>query len=224
MLIDLHTHTRPISWDSSLTADELIELAKSKGLDGVCLTEHDYFWDPEEAEALARKHNFVVIPGIEMNTEHGHILVFGLHKFEYGLHHVERLAEVVAEAGGVMIAAHPYRRYMPWYYLEDDDLDNALKRASQNPAFRLCAALERIHGRGSPQQNDFSARLCDRLDVPGTGGSDSHLPAQVGRCATRFERPVRNLEELVAELQAGRFEPVSLSMPPASESVTHLPR
>src|SRR4051794_40655824 len=66
MLIDMHNHTRGLSWDSDLSADQLIEEAKKAGLDGICLTEHDYFWDFETALELGRKHNFVVIPGIEI--------------------------------------------------------------------------------------------------------------------------------------------------------------
>ena len=38
MLIDLHTHTRALSWDSDLDLDELIERSRKAGLDGVCLT------------------------------------------------------------------------------------------------------------------------------------------------------------------------------------------
>ena len=81
MLIDLHTHTHPLSHDSLLSPDELIEAAKAARLDGVCLTEHDFFWDPTEVAALRKRHNFLVIPGIEVNTEDGHIVVFGLDRF-----------------------------------------------------------------------------------------------------------------------------------------------
>ncbi len=90
MLIDLHAHTRPISWDSDLTPDELVESAKAAGLDGICLTEHDYFWEPAEARALAKRHNFLVLPAVEVNTENGHILVYGLDKYEYGMHLIEQ--------------------------------------------------------------------------------------------------------------------------------------
>ncbi|HIN06137.1 MAG TPA: PHP domain-containing protein, partial [Dehalococcoidia bacterium] len=40
LLIDLHLHTYPKSDDSFMTPDDLIEAAKSQGLDGICLTEH----------------------------------------------------------------------------------------------------------------------------------------------------------------------------------------
>src|SRR3972149_583374 len=65
MLIDLHTHTRPLSHDSFLTPDDLIEAAKAAGLDAVCLTEHDFVWDPEAARDLARRHSFRITPAPE---------------------------------------------------------------------------------------------------------------------------------------------------------------
>ena len=210
MLIDLHSHTDPISWDSSLTPDQLIELSQQAGVDGVCFTEHDYFWDATECAELAKKHNFLVLPAIEVNTEHGHVLAYGLTKYKFGMHRVEQLAAMVEADGGVMIAAHPYRRYMPWYHLESDDLQRSLEKAMMNPAYKRCVALETAHGRGAPSQNEFSEKLREMLGMRGTGGSDAHQPDHVGRCVTRFERRITSLADLIAELKAGRFEPVEL--------------
>ncbi len=221
MLIDLHCHTYPISWDSALTPDQMIELAKEAGVEGICFTEHDYFWDVAECEALAKKHDFLVLPGLEANTECGHMLAYGLQKYQFGMHRVEQLAAMVKAAGGVMIAAHPYRRYMPWYELSGEDLERSLGKAMENPAYKHCVALETLHGRGAPQQNDFSERLRQRLGMRGTGGSDAHQPNQVGRCVTRFEKNITSLGDLSAELQAGRFQPVDLR--PADEAEVHIP-
>ena len=49
----------------------------------------------------------------------------------------------------------------------------------------------------------------------GTAGSDAHARTDIGRCATRFERDVSNVEDLIEELKAGRFEAVDLDMPVA---------
>ena len=57
VLIDLHTHTQPLSHDSLLSPDDLIEAAKAAGLDAVCLTEHDFTWDPQAVRELARRMN-----------------------------------------------------------------------------------------------------------------------------------------------------------------------
>ena len=215
MLIDVHTHTRPLSWDSFLEPDELVERSKAAGLDGICLSEHDYFWKPEDVAELAQRHNYLVLPAIEINTDDGHILAYGLEKYVYGMHRSHELADYVAQAHGVMIAAHPYRRQMPWYIDSERDYQEALERASRNAAYRYCVALEVINGRGERKENEFSRRLCELMEMWGTAGSDAHARPDIGRCATYFERDIHDLEGLIEELQAGRFRPVDLSTSPA---------
>ena len=53
MIIDIHTHTYPTSDDSTLTPEQLIKQSKHAGLDGICLTDHDGFWEPKENHADA---------------------------------------------------------------------------------------------------------------------------------------------------------------------------
>ncbi|MBM3945400.1 MAG: PHP domain-containing protein, partial [SAR202 cluster bacterium] len=78
MLLDLHCHTAPMSDDSILSPDDLVDASKRAGLDGVCLTEHDRFWSFADAQALTKRHGILVLPGCEVTTEDGHMLVFGL--------------------------------------------------------------------------------------------------------------------------------------------------
>lgn len=216
MLIDLHTHTQPLSHDSTLTADVLVKAAKAAGLDGVCLTEHDFFWDVEKVRELARRHNFLVIPGIEVNTEDGHFLVFGLERYVYGMHRTAELAALVSAAGGVMVAAHPYRRQLPWELLRGDEPQGspawmeALKRALCNPAYRHVCAMEAHNGRGSERENAFARTLVEKLGLPGVAGSDAHDVSDVGRCATEFEETLTGADDLIAALRSGLFRPVVL--------------
>ena len=109
-----------------------------------------------------------------------------------------------------MIGAHPYRRQMPWYLDNERDYHEALVRASRNPAYKYCLALESLNGRGSDKENEFSRRLVDLMGVNATAGTDAHALADIGRCATLFERRHPSLEELIEELKAGRFRPVDL--------------
>jgi predicted metal-dependent phosphoesterase TrpH len=210
LLIDLHTHTQPLSHDSLLTADELIDLAKEAGLDGVCLTEHDFFWEPEKVEELRRRHGFVIIPGIEVNTEDGHIVVFGLERYVYGMHRMGELSALVAEAGGVMIAAHPYRRQLPFELRSEGDWSESLERAIANPAYGSVVAVESFNGRGSERENGFAREVAERLALPLVAASDAHAAKDVGSCATEFERTISGLDDLMAELRAGRFRPALL--------------
>jgi len=213
MLIDLHTHTHPLSHDSLLSPDDLIDAAKEAGLDGVCLTEHDFFWEPETAADLSRRHNFLVIPGIEVNTEDGHIVVFGLERFVYGMHRMAELARMAADAGAVIIAAHPYRRQLPFELRHDGDWTHALERAVANPAYAHVQAIETHNGRGSDRENAFAAEVCARLGLPAVAASDAHERKDIGRCATDFERNITGLADLIEELQAARFRPVVLRSP-----------
>ena len=210
MLIDLHTHTHPLSHDSLLSPDELIEAARAAGLDAVCLTEHDFFWDHAQTTALSKRHDFLVIPGIEVNTEDGHIVVFGLERFVYGMHRLHELARLAEAAGAVMIAAHPYRRQLPFELRHDGDWTDALERAVANPALAHVAAIEAQNGRGTDRENAFSTEVATRLNLPTTGSSDAHERKDVGRAATEFDRTVTNLEDLITELKAGRFKPAVL--------------
>jgi len=48
------------------------------------------------------------------------------------------------------------------------------------------------------------------MNLPGTGGTDSHAISDIGKCATYFETEIHDERELIAELRAGRFQAVDL--------------
>ncbi len=212
MVIDLHCHTYPKSDDSFMAPDELVEAAKSAGLNGICITEHDAFWTAEEIEALSRRHDFLVLPGSEINTDSGHVLVFGLSRYVFGLHKLSFLEAAAREAGAVLIAAHPYRRrYLDEAAQEPDARAVMLARAGADPLFKLCDAIEGINGRSTPEQNRFSQDLGQLLGAGATGGSDAHRVKHVGAAATYFPGAIENLDDLKRELKAGRFQMVDLA-------------
>ena len=212
MIIDIHTHTYPTSIDSLLSPEELIKESKRLGLDGICLTDHDGFWNPDEVLALGREHDYLVLPGCEVTTEEGHLLVYGLSKYIFGMHRASVVKQMVDEVGGVIVVAHPYRRV----YRENADKDDAsydemLDRAARNEVFGKVNAVEVLNSRGSDQENAFSLDVAKRFGLKGTGASDAHKLADIGTFATDFERPISCLEEFIEEIKAGRFSPVVMS-------------
>ncbi len=211
MLIDLHTHSYPKSDDSFAGVDDLIDRAKALGLDGICLTDHDEFWTQDAVRTLSRRHDFLVLPGSEVNTDAGHILVFGLDRYVFGLHKPHFLRRAVDRCQGVMVAAHPYRRrFLAAPGREPRARAEMLERAVADAFFPLCDAIEGVNGRGLPSENDFSRELGAALNLKCTGGSDAHRLEQLGTVATRFERPIRGLADLIREIKAGRFQPEAL--------------
>ena len=194
-----------------MSVEELIEDSKSLGLDGICLTDHDNFWTAEQTRELSSKHDFLVIPGCEINTEAGHVLVFGLTQYEFGMHKPDFLQAAVERADGVMIAAHPYRRRFLEEPAERPGIrEEMLERAGGDGFFQMCQGIEVLNGRGSPVQNQFSLELGGRLRANLTAGSDAHKVEQIGTVATEFQRPVSCLGDLIRELREGRYSPVDL--------------
>jgi predicted metal-dependent phosphoesterase TrpH len=206
LIIDLHTHTLVGSDDSFIDIDELAERAKKNGLDGVCVTDHEWFWKQSTIERFCRELDFLILPGIEMNTEDGHFLVFGLEKYVFGMHRTDFLKKELDKVGGVMVLAHPYRRNM--YYGEE--VEDSVKRYSQRRVFEMVDIIETHNGRATEKQSHFSQLLGQRLNLKGTGGSDAHQLTDIPSCATFFERDISNVQELITDLKAGRFEAVDL--------------
>ena len=211
MLIELHAHTVPLSEDSEMTPAELIESARRAGLDAVCVTEHDAFWKEQDIADLCRKHDFLVLPGAEINTEEEHLLVFGLERWIVGMSRAEFVKQMVDQAGGAMIMAHPYRRKILRGGGSDENrYHREMERACKNPLFKMADAIEVLNARANDIENGFSQELAQRLNQRGVAGSDAHDPSEIGRVATEFERRITNLEDLITELKAGKFRPVNL--------------
>ena len=54
--------------DGSLTTEEVIKLAKEKGLTHIAITNHDTVKGLKEAIEIGKKYDIVVIPGIEISA------------------------------------------------------------------------------------------------------------------------------------------------------------
>ena len=208
---ELFSALTPPKDDSFMGADELIEAAKSNGLDGVCLTEHDAFWSQDAIDVLSRKHDFLVLPGCEINTDAGHLLVFGLKEYVFGFHKPTFLHAALKEKGALAIAAHPYRRrFLKEPGRQPEARAEMLQRAGSDSIFNVCHAIEAVNGRGTADENCFSQDLGEQLGMKMTGGSDAHKLEQMGTAATYFKRSITGLDDLIQELREGRFEAVDL--------------
>lgn len=200
-----------MSDDSFMSVDEAIDGAKSVGLDGICLTDHDAFWSGERVRELSRRHDFLALAGSEINTDAGHVLTFGLQRYEFGMHKPQYLRACADRSGGVLIPAHPYRRR----FLEEPGRDpvtraGMLERAVADPFFELCEGIEALNGRGSAEQNRYAADLGSSLSLPTTAGSDAHRVSQIGTAATEFHGKIEDLADLIRLLKSGKCRPVDL--------------
>ncbi|HZQ35810.1 MAG TPA: PHP domain-containing protein [Dehalococcoidia bacterium] len=213
MRIDLHVHTTAGSADSALKASRLAAHAREAGLDAVAITEHFRVWDAFEAQQARAEGGLPVLRGVEWNTDHGHVLVFGIERYESGVRRLEELRELVTAAGGFMIIAHPFRHFFDppparrWLAGEGPATMSAADCA-RLPVFRLVDEIEVWNGNCTARENAFAAEVAALLGRRGTGGSDAHYGEDLGRCHTVFERAIDCEAALIAELRAGRFRAV----------------
>jgi predicted metal-dependent phosphoesterase TrpH len=202
MRVDLHIHTRPKSPCSVIDPSALLEEARRAGLDGVCLTEHQNRWSAGEVEELMQAGGIQVFQGNEITTNQGDILVFGYDREVRGVVPIQDLRKEVEAAGGLMIAAHPFRGFL-LFGISQLQLD--LEQACKRSVFQHVDGLEIHNCKVTDPENDMARRVAERLGLLGVAGSDAHRLDEVGKCVTIFEREVRTEQELIEEIRAGRF-------------------
>lgn len=199
MLIDLHTHSRPYSGDSVLTAEDLVGRAAAAGLDGVALTEHDALRPIEEAQALSARAGILVLRGMEITTDIGHVLAFGLSCYTPALRSIEALRRAADASGAALFLAHPYRgwnRPIDWERLPE-----------------LVHGVEALNGQEHATRNERAQTLAAAFPLPGIGGSDTHFLPGLAVCATRLARRPAGEADVVEMLHAGLHEAVQLRVP-----------
>ncbi len=210
--MDVHVHTTPASSDSMLEPDELVELAIANGLTAISMSEHDFTLEPHKQQEFREQYPDLFINfGMEVSTDLGHVLAFGMPGYLPGIRRVEKLREEADRVGGFIVVAHPFRRlFDPVTAMRTGEKFELTptEAAEQMEIFKLVHGIEVANGANTPQENYFALEVAEILGMPATGGSDAHSTSGIGTFATAFERSVNSTEELLEELHAGRFEAI----------------
>ncbi len=205
-VIDLHLHTFPASPCASDSVDAMIEEAKRIGLQGVCLSDHNYVWSADAVRALREKHDFLVLRVNEIVTEQGDMLVFGFYEDVQGIIKLSELKKQVAAVGGFIVAAHPFRGFLTF---GADDVGLTSEKAMAREMFKWVDGVETLNGKVTETENGLAQNVANGLGLPATGGSDAHDVSTVGLYATAFEQIINSEEELLAALKEGKYRPVT---------------
>ena len=205
MIVDLHTHSIA-SDDGRAKVENYCQWIQRKELplDGFVLTEHRQFDDASDYRALEDQFGLLILKASEVETEYGHVLVFGVNddlRAAFDFARIDNpLAMVLAEAkrcGAVAVPCHPGR-----------------------PKVGLCAhwevkgpvegvqIVETLNGGSREGENEQALEYAEKFGWHRVGGSDSHIVSHIGRFATQFEDGLSNIDDLVAALQNGRFDAI----------------
>lgn len=193
MIIDIHIHEKTYSSDSQLSLEEIVQRAKSMGIDGICITDHDSNQIKEKAESYSACINYPIFVGAEVYTLEGDILVFGLDTLPNTRIPAKELLELVAEKGGVAIAAHPYR-------------ENNRGVKDHLRILPRISGIEGLNGSTNISNNLKALRTAREMNIPLLGGSDAHNLYQLGRYATIFPDHVRDEKDFIEAVKSGETQ------------------
>ncbi|MDP2798217.1 MAG: PHP domain-containing protein [Methanoregula sp.] len=163
---DLHVHTN-YSKDGESSVEDIIRAAEAAGLDAIAITDHDSVDGAKKA--LACETSVLVIPGIEVTTKQGHLLVLGVTEIIPAGLDVEETVAIARRMGALLILPHPYH---VWRH-------GVARR--RKAGMIVVDAVESFNSRyivGSA--NRKAARMALKLGKPCVGGSDAHNARFVG--------------------------------------------
>ncbi|WP_292466798.1 PHP domain-containing protein [Methanolobus sp.] len=194
MKFDLHVHSC-YSKDSNASLDDILEHAARNGLDGFAICDHDRI---EGGIACSRRaqeigSDMIVIPGVEVSSSKGHVLVLGVRELiEPGLSPEETI-ERARQQGAVVIIPHPFKMTSHGIgYIEGLDAD----------------AIEVLNSRCvTDGPNNKARKAAQELGFPMVGGSDSHEAEMVGRSYTEIDAQLRTVESVLDAIRKGNTRP-----------------
>ena len=192
--IDLHTHTF-FSGDGVSSPEENIAAAREKGLHGFAITDHNtcdaitYLLE----KGLMREDglpvdDFLIIPGVEVTTDEGHLLCVGVTLPYLKGKPAREVCEIIHERGGLAIPPHPYDLFragirfpvlqtLPIYALEVFNAATTLRRYN-----RLAFGYAQLRG------------------LPMTASSDAHHSEAIGTAYTIVNTEEFSVQGILAQL------------------------
>ena len=198
--IDMHCHTAEGSLDARVSIFTVVDILKSKGYDGVLVTDHNSYRGYEAWEESGRD-DFVVLKGIEYDTgDAGHMLVILPKDVDTSIFSLRgmpvfKLIRLVHRLGGIVGPAHPYAYCKFGMFNHRKWLRNSALCYNFDfvEVFNSCATA---------LSNFLAARLAARFSRPVFGGSDNHRLSGIGLGFTDIMADIRNNDDLLAALAA----------------------
>ncbi|MCH1615844.1 MAG: PHP domain-containing protein [Acidimicrobiales bacterium] len=207
MILDMHAHSIK-SDDGRAKVENYCQWIKAKNIpiDGFVLTEHRQFDNESDYTELGKANGITILKGSEVETEYGHVLVFGVtlalqQEFDFANINLEleQVIEACNKHGAIAVPCHPGRpRVGMAAHLEEFGIPKGVE------------IVEVINGGSRENEDQISAQMAEQLSFSGIGGSDAHIVSQIGKCATQFDASIATMSELVEALKSKSFSALKL--------------
>ena len=184
---DLHIHT-VYSSDSLIQPKSLVDMLVAHSFIKVAaVTDHDSVRGCRATVELASAYpDILVIPGVEISTTQGDVVVLGTYELPPKPWTPEVVADFAKSIGGVSIVAHPFRTYGMGERARNYKVD----------------AIEVLNGGSSQDANDEAKEFAKILGLPGTAGSDAHQVSELFSVCNKVEASL-NIDSILKAIKTG---------------------
>jgi hypothetical protein len=151
------------------------------------VTDHDSIRGCKATIELASAYpDVLIIPGVEISTTHGDIVILGTEELPPRPWSPETVVDYAKNIGAISIAAHPYREY-------------GMGDSARN--YRV-DAIEVLNGGSSTAANSQAKELAKTMGLPGTAGSDAHSMSELFSVCTKIDASF-HVDSILEEIRKG---------------------
>jgi predicted metal-dependent phosphoesterase TrpH len=191
--IDLHVHTS-YSKDSLASPGSVVKKAIELGLDAIAVTDHDTIKGALEAEKLARGKDLLVIPGQEIHTQDGEVIILGIRESLPSYRPALETLNLAKQKGGFVIIPHPFdfmRKGLGRNIYECLDYIDAIEVFNARTIFN--------------RANNKALEFADQQGFPKVTGSDSHFLEEMDSAFMLVKSP-KQTEAIFNTIRSGNIE------------------
>ena len=194
MLVDMHLHECTFSKDSFINLKQIVSVARARGLDAVCITDHDSMGLVDFAAEFSAKENFPIFVGVEYFSAHGDITAWGIDTFPDTRIDSQIFIDHVNAQGGFCVSCHPFRN-------NNRGLEDHLRNV------RGLHGVEVLNGSTDMDACRKALRYARELGLKTIGASDAHVEKQIAKYVTWLPEKVTTLPDFIAQLHACQPKP-----------------
>jgi len=190
--IDAHLHTR-FSGDAIISPKLIVEqLYAHPFIKAVAITDHNTVQGYMEIRKFASSYqDITIIPGVEVSTRHGDIIILGAEEKPLYASTVWEVVDFAKARAGVVVIPHPYR------------INGIGDLAEKIPA----DAIEVINPTATLRENKMAQELAKTKNLPGIAGSDAHAPLHMWTAYTEVNADP-DIDEILKAIKKGYVKPI----------------
>jgi len=183
IIADLHVHT--IYSDGKESPKVMIETAKKRGIDIIAITDHD------TTNAFRNLNKNEVIPGIEVSTKYGHVVLLCESPPELKSSEIQFLIDYSKENNCIVFPAHPFDRFRK-------GIGNLIFNYKFN-------AVEVYNSKAPRSANKKAYEASLQLGLPGLSNSDAHVKEALGSAYNIIDAEL-SVEDILDSISKGRVK------------------